>query len=324
MLPIKTVVVTGAAGFIGSHLAETLVEAGWNVLGLDILDDGYDPDLKMANLEPVRRHPRFHLERLDIRDRHNLKVCLQKQKPAALMHLAARVGAAACLSAPELAWDVNVNGTRTVFEACRDSGIRMIHVSTAAVFSGSDRGLRVETDPLPPAADPYVKSKQAAETVLREEADPNGPGPLILRLASTYGPRQRPGTGLDHFVSRLYQSGEVCLFSDRAKTRDLLYVKDAATALMKSLGWNNRGLEIIHIGGGKRVDMLDLVQKLASRMGIEPTIRWMPAPAAYQDIPEMGVEKAVKRLGFKAETPMNTGLEQLIKWKIRDLSQEKS
>ncbi len=324
MPPIKTVVVTGAAGFIGSHLVETLVEIGWYVQGLDILDDGYNPDLKLANLEPVRRHPRFHLEMLDIRDGHSLSGFLQKQKPAVLMHLAARVGAAACISAPDLAWDVNVNGTRTVFKACRDLGIPMIDVSTAAAFSGSDQGLRVETDPLPPAANPYVRSKQAAETVLQEETDPNGPGPLILRLASTYGPRQRPGTGLDYFVSRLYQNRELSLFSDRAKTRDLLYVKDAVTALVKSLDWIKSGLDIIHIGGGKRVNMVDLVQKMASQLGIEPKIRMKPALAAYQDIPEMGLEKAMKLLGFKAETPINKGIEQLMNWKKKDLSEGKT
>jgi len=314
MPPSKKVIVTGAAGFIGSHLVETLVENGWEVLGLDLLDDGTDPTLKRANLDQVRRHPRFHLEVLDIRDGQALSDCLQSAKPSVLLHLTARVGAASCIATPDLAWDVNVNGTRTVFETCQHFGIRMIHVSSAAVFSGCDQGVRIETDPFPPAVNPYVKSKQAAETGLLEKTDQKSPGTLILRLASTYGPRQRPGTGLSQFVSQLCQGKAVFLFDDRARTRDLLYVGDAVSALMKSLEWNSCGVNLVHIGSGKRIDMRQVVQKIASLLGIEPEIRMHPAPAVYQDIPELGLEKAKHLLGFRAETPIDLGLEHLVNW----------
>jgi UDP-glucuronate 4-epimerase len=310
---MRTILVTGAAGFIGSHLVEALLEAGVRVVGVDSFAPTYDPAIKLANLARAQANPGFRLCEVDVRDEAALRAIVDKSRPSAAVHLAARVGAGAGLANPGETWDVNVNGTASVVSACGRIGTGVVVVSSASVYGpGPDSGC-CEATPLTRPANPYVASKQAGEQAALEEAQKHGVGAVIVRLASTYGPRQRPGTGLDTFAARLLRGEPVPLFMDKAVARDLLFVSDAVRALVLAA---ERALasDTVNIGSGRSVRMEDVVKGLADAFGVRADIVGVPATPGYEAIPVMDVDRARTRWNFEPRVPLPEGLARYARW----------
>jgi UDP-glucuronate 4-epimerase len=310
---VKTILVTGAAGFIGSQLVDALLVRGDNVVGVDSFDASYDPAIKRANLGGAQADARFRLCELDVRDEPALSQIIAKAHPAAVIHLAARVGARCGLADAAGMWDVNVDGTRSVVAACGRAGTSVVVASSASVYgSGSEGGCR-EDSRLPPPRNPYVASKQAAEQTAFEEAGCHGLGAVVLRLASTYGPRQRPGTGLDTFAGRLMRGEPVPVFTDVATRRDIVFVSDIVRALITAADRTGTS-QIVNIGSGRSVPMEEVVAVLAGALGVRASLTHVPAPAGYEEIGVMDTGRARQAWNFEPHVPLAMGLAQYARW----------
>ena len=316
----RTVIVSGAAGFIGSQLVDALLARGMCVLGIDNFDDGYDPELKKGNLARGLMNPRFRLVQLDVRNESAMRELVAGSGALMFFHLAALAGFALCRQNPRKAWDVSVQGTRIVADACLMASLPMILVSSASVYAGMGRDGSVETDPLLSSVDSYVAGKRAAEEIVHRKSAETGLRGLILRLASTYGPRQRPGSGLERFVRQLQGNRPVGVYPHRAGFRELLFVEDCVGALIRCLDWRGEGLDVLNIGSGRGTMMRELVGLCARELGIAGEIREIPAPEGCMDIPVMNSDKARRIIGFEPRVDLECGVRRYLSWLVQTRS----
>ena len=283
------------------------------MIGVDNFDASYDPALKLANLSRAQANSRFRLCKADIRDESAMHDIVSKEHPSTAIHLAARVGVRSGLVDTKGTWDVNVNGTRNVVAACGRAGTGVVVVSSASVYgSGAESGCRAESR-LPQSVNPYVASKQAAEQVTFEESRKHGIGVVVIRLASTYGPRQRPGTGLDTFAARLMRGDPVPVFKNIATRRDIVFVSDVVRALMMAAD-RIMSPEIVNIGSGRHVRIEALVKALAKALGVRANLTYVPATPGYEEIGVMDTDKAKKIWNFEPHIALPAGLAQYAQW----------
>ncbi len=310
----ECLLVSGAAGFIGSHLVEALLKLGWRVIGLDNFDPTYDRSLKAANLRPALEHERFAFYEGDIRDRGFLAEIVRRHRPRAALHLAARVGAACCLRDPVSALEINVAGSRNLAAALGYCKAGLIMVSSASVYGRRNAGLCREDQDLPESDNPYVAGKQQAEKAVLAEAAGRKIKVLILRLASTYGPRQRPGTALPVFCSSLLRGGPVPLF---APEHEMINVSDAVRGLVSALE-NLQENDIVNIGIGRPLKMNRVIGLLARALGVEAEVQERQAPPSCLEIGVLSIAKARRKWGFRAGVAPETGLAEYANWYLKN------
>lgn len=317
------VLVTGAAGFIGSHVCERLLADGHGVWGLDSLDDFYDPAVKRRNLEGARVHPCMHVVEGDVRDGLLLDGLFSTVPFDLVVHLAARPGIRPSLAQPELCWDVNVTGTLRLLEAMRRHHLsRLVFASSAAVYGGRDarNGAFLESGPAGEPESPYAASKRSGELLCHTWHRLWGISAHCLRFFTVYGPRQRPDLVVSKFAELLRHGKRVPVYGDGSATRDYTYIADVVEVVARSAA-HLRGLpasepefEVLNVGSGQAVELLELLRTLSDILEVEPRVRHeAPRPG---EAPAMLADDArVKEvLGFSPATPLATGLGEFVDW----------
>jgi UDP-glucuronate 4-epimerase len=311
-----SVLVTGAAGFIGSHLVERLLGRGEAVVGLDCFDDFYDPRIKERNLDRARQHGAFREVRGDVRDDSTLSAL--PDEIHTIVHLAARPGVRPSIARPVLYCDVNVSGTAALLSLARDRGIRsFVFGSSSSVYGNSDRLPLSEDGPVDRPISPYAATKRSGELICHSATHLHDIRCLCLRLFTVYGPRQRPDLAIHKFARRMVDGQEIPLYGDGGTERDYTYIDDIIDGIEAGISFvQGRGasFEIVNLGGGRRVTLLEMVRALSNALGVEARIAWLPHQPGDVLRTHADVSKAGQLLGFRPSTGFEDGVEAFVRW----------
>lgn len=317
---MKRVLVTGAAGFIGSHVVERLLREGYSVWGLDNFDPFYARAIKEANLAPAMSHPQFRFAEGDLRDAQFLASLFSEAKPAAVVHLAARAGVRPSIEQPEAYYDINVMGTLRLLEAVRALGTkRLVFASSSSVYGArTDKRPFKEDEGADLPVSPYAASKRAGELLCHAYYHLYGLSCYCLRLFTVYGPRQRPDLAIHKFTRKLFAGEPLPVFGDGSALRDYTYVDDTVDGIVRALGKLEEEsgplYEILNLGAGRTLSVSALVDLLVATMGVEPHIEHLaPQPG---DVPRTWADigRARERLGFDPRFPVEEGLRRFVAW----------
>lgn len=316
-----TVLVTGAAGFIGSHLCDRLLSDGYRVWALDNFDDFYSPARKRENLRAALDQPAMHLVEGDIRDRVLLDGLMSDVSFDAVVHLAARPGGDASRENPELSYDVNVRGTLTVLEAMRRHGVpALLFASSASVYGdGSEPPFREESAADRPLS-PYAASKRSGELLCHTYHHLHALTVHCLRLFSVFGPRQRPDLAVHGFTRQLTDGSPVTVSGDDSGRRDFVYVGDIVDGLVLSLerarahDGERAEYRVINLGRGESVRILDLLDGLGAATGLTPEVDHVPKTSddAFRTLADL--ERAEELLDYRPSVSLEDGLAEFVRW----------
>ncbi len=304
------VLVTGGAGFIGSHLVEALLARGDQVTVLDCFDDYYDPARKRANVAAWQGAAR--VVEGDLRDPASLRSALAGVD--AVAHLAARAGVRASLAEPSRYIDVNVTGTQVLLDELREAGIqRLVYASSSSVYGARSDGPFRESDPVLRPVSPYAATKLAGEHLCQAASHSQGLQVSCMRLFTVYGPRQRPEMAIHLFARKALAGEPVSQFGDGSSRRDYTYVGDIVGGLVAALD-RPRPFRVYNLGNGAPVTLAELLQGVERVFGAR--IEREPLPDQPGDVPLTwaAVDRARDELGYTPEVPLITGLERFRSW----------
>jgi UDP-glucuronate 4-epimerase len=310
---MATTLVTGGAGFIGSHLTEALLAAGRRVVVLDNFDTFYDPRIKHANLERCREHPAFRLVTGDIRDEAALAAAFAEPCEV-VFHLAARAGVRPSIVDPVLYASVNLDGTTRLLEACRREGVRrFVFGSSSSVYGDNAKVPFAEDDPVDHPISPYAATKKAGEVVAHAFHHISGMAVACLRFFTVYGPRQRPEMAIHAFTERLAAGLPIDQFGDGSSARDYTYVSDIVSGILRAEA-ACRGYHVWNLGGSRTVTLAALVAKIADKLGVRPQVRQLPEQPGDVRRTWADVERAERELGWRALVGIDDGLDRFLLW----------
>ncbi len=310
------VLVTGAAGFLGSHVCEALVARGDDVTGVDNFDPFYPRAVKEANLSALDGSPRFRLVEGDIRDAALLRPLLDAG--TVVVHLAAKAGVRPSLADPAAYASVNVGGTTSVLEACRAAGVRSL------VFAGSS-SVYGDTAPVPFREDwpclepisPYAATKRAGELLLATWVHLTGMRAMSLRFFTAYGPRQRPDLAIHAFTRRIAAGEAVPQFGDGSTERDYTYVDDIVQGVVAAVDWTRQdgaAFEIVNLGESRTTRLDRLIALIGDALGRTPVVERLPLQPGDVRRTCADVAKAGALLGYRPTTDIEDGIPRFVRW----------
>jgi UDP-glucuronate 4-epimerase len=308
------ILVTGGAGFIGSHLCEALLARAEAVVCLDNFDDFYAPAIKRQNLAGVLRHRGFTLVEGDLRDGRALEDLFRRHRVSAVIHLAARAGVRPSIRQPALYADVNVTGTARLLEAAGRADVpKLLFGSSSSVYGFRTGRPFKETDEVDIPASPYAATKRAGELLCRTTHALSGMATTCLRFFTVYGPRQRPEMAI-HKFARLIEGGEpVPLFGDGTSARDYTYIDDIVSGVLGALD-TCLGFGIYNLGNADPIRLTDLVRLLEVALG--KTVKIEALPLEPGDVPFTCADISAARaaFGFEPKVKIAEGLERFVAW----------
>jgi UDP-glucuronate 4-epimerase len=308
------VLVTGGAGFIGSHLVERLLRDGQRVIALDNFDPFYDPAIKRRNLQAASAHPSFRFVEGDIRDGALLDRLFREEPIASVVHLAARAGVRPSMEDPEGYADVNVRGTVSVFEACRRNGVRrVLFGSSSSVYGNNSKVPFAESDPVDEPVSPYAATKRAGELVARVYHHLFGFEVACLRLFTVYGPRQRPEMAIHKFARLLARGAEIEQYGDGSSARDYTYVSDIVEGIVRALD-RCRSYHIWNLGGSHATPLRELVERIAAGLGVPARVRVLPPQPGDVERTWADIRRAREELGWQPRVRLEEGLALFLDW----------
>ena len=315
------ILVTGAAGFLGSQLCDRLLADGFRVVGIDNFDPFYPEATKRANLASALQEPGMRLIEGDIRDGVLLEGLLSDVPLDAVVHLAARPGVRPSLDAPEACIQVNVNGTLQLLEAMRRHHVgQLVFGSSSSVYGDSSTAPYTEEQAADRPISPYAASKRAGELLIHSYHHLFGLAAVCLRFFTVYGPRQRPDLAI-HKFARLMKAGEALpIFGSGTSGRDYTYVDDAVEAIVRSLnltgtnGDSGTCFEILNVGGGNPVTLNELLDHLATALGERPRLDRLPDQPGDVSFTCASTERIERVLGFQPLIGLEEGLQRFAAW----------
>jgi UDP-glucuronate 4-epimerase len=311
---MRTALITGGAGFIGSHLAGTLLSEGWAVIVVDNFDPFYDEARKWHNLSSYIDAPNFSVIRADILNPDSILAAVE-QPPEVIVHLAAKAGVRPSLSDPVTYQEVNVVGTLQLLELARRWNTKQfVFASSSSVYGTNPRVPWSEDDTALLPISPYASSKQSGESLGRVYSYLYGIRFLALRLFTVYGPRQRPDLAIHKFARLMARREAIPIFGDGSARRDYTYVGDAIAGIRAAMDYTGTGYEAINIGTHRTISVIEMVRALEKTSGIPAQIQWLPEEAG--DVPQTFADgrKARLLLGYEPRTEFLTGLGAFWKW----------
>jgi UDP-glucuronate 4-epimerase len=324
---VSIYLVTGCAGFIASNVCRLLLAAGHEVVGLDNLNNAYDPRLKDWRLAQLQSLPGFRYAKVDIADNAALLHALASlhlsgsSSIAGVINLAARAGVRASMEDPWIYYQCNVVGTLNLLELCRSWGIRKFVVaSSSSVYGDSTNVPYREDQSVARPVSPYAASKQAAETLCYSYHHLHGIDVSALRYFTVYGPAGRPDMSVFRFVRGIAEQTPITLWGDGEQKRDFTYVDDIARGTVLAL--QEVGYEIFNLGSDRPYSVNEMLSMLAAQLGKQPVIERRPAHPA--DVPQTwaDISKAQRLLGWQPTTSFEAGLQACVQWyqEHRDLA----
>lgn len=308
------ILVTGGAGFIGSHLTERLLADGRHVVVLDDFNDFYEPAQKERNLERAAANSRFTLVRGDIRDAAAVDAAFAREPIEAVVHLAARAGVRPSIEDPAGYASVNVEGTVRLLEACRRHRTeRFVFGSSSSVYGNNAKVPFAEADPVDDPISPYAATKRGGELMAHAYHHVFGLKIACLRFFTVYGPRQRPDLAIRKFADLMAEGREIPVFGDGASGRDYTYVDDVVDGVVRALD-RVSAFHIWNLGGSNPVLLAELIARLERGLGVTAVIRRLGMQAGDVNRTWADVSKAAAELEWTPRTSFEQGMDKFLNW----------
>jgi len=305
---------TGAAGFIGARTAELLLDAGHRVVGVDDVNDAYDPRVKRHRLAKLVGRTGFRFHELDIAKRAALAAArLGDERFDAVLNLAARAGVRASVENPWVYVDTNVTGTLNLLEWCRAHDVRkFVLSSTSSVYGGSDATVFREEQETSRPISPYAATKKAAEVLCYTWHALYGLDVTVLRYFTVYGPAGRPDMSVFRFVRCIREGEPITVYGDGSMARDFTYVDDTARGTIAAL--RPLGFEVVNLGGERPAEVRELVATVERALGRKAEVRHEPPHPA--DVPRTAacIDKARRLLDWEPRVSLEQGIAEAVAW----------
>ncbi|MBI2139413.1 SDR family NAD(P)-dependent oxidoreductase [Candidatus Woesearchaeota archaeon] len=311
---MKTILVTGAAGFIGSHTCEALIAKGYTVIGADDFNDYYDPAIKRNNVQKMISDKRFGLIAGDIRDRAKMLEAFTRHGFDAVVHLAARAGVRASMQNPELYFDVNVNGTKNLLGLAAQFRVKkFVFGSSSSVYGANTKAPFSEDDKLDSIISPYAESKKLGEEACREYHDKFKLPIVCLRFFTVYGPRGRPDMAPYLFVKNILAGKPIKKYGDGSSQRDYTFVSDIVDGIMAAAE-TELDFEIINLGDSRPITLNQFILTVEKATGRRAIIE--PLPSQEGDVPLTfaDISKAKRLLGYNPKVKIEEGIRKTVEW----------
>ena len=307
------ILVTGGAGFIGSHLVEKLLATGHEVSILDDFNDFYDPQIKHANVERMGADVAIH--RIDLRDSAAVNLLFQREKFDAIAHLAARAGVRPSIAQPQLYYDTNVGGTLHLLEAARLTGIeRFIFASSSSVYGICKTVPFSEDVHLTQTISPYAATKVAGEFLCSTYSHLYKMRIVALRFFTVYGARQRPDLAIHQFTRKIHAGQPIDQFGDGTTRRDYTYIDDIIQGVMAAFDYNGPLFDLFNLGESETIQLKDLIAAIEQALGKKAKINQLPEQPGDVPLTCADISKARRLLNYNPATPLSVGLPKFVEW----------
>jgi UDP-glucuronate 4-epimerase len=309
----KKILVTGGAGFIGSHLVGRLLKEGYEVICLDNFNDYYNPQVKRDNIKPYLREKRFDLIEADIRDKDTLKKIFEKYKFQKVIHLAAQAGVRLSLKQPNLYVDVNVNGTLNLLELSKEYKIaNFVFGSSSSVYGATKEIPFSEEGKLKPIS-PYGVSKRTGELLCSTYNHLYNLPVTILRFFTVYGPRQRPDMAIHKFTKLIDEGKEIYLYGNGETSRDYTYISDIVEGIIFSLN-KDFNYKIFNLGNSNPTNLSHLISLIEKNLGKSAKIKYLPEQPGDPSITFANISKSKGMLNYNPKINIEEGIKNFIEW----------
>jgi UDP-glucuronate 4-epimerase len=306
--------VTGGAGFIGSHVVEALLAKGRRVVSVDNFDPFYDPAVKYENLRKAGSYPDFVLINADVRDRDAMEGIFRSHQITRVFHAAARAGVRPSVADPLLYEDVNVRGTMVLLEAARGQPIStFVFSSSSSVYGGLESVPFSEGAPDLRPISPYAATKLAGEQICYTYHHLYGLPITCLRFFTVYGPRQRPEMAIHRFVRLIDEGHPIPVYGDGKARRDFTYIDDIVQGVLAALD-RPFPYEVINLGESATIELSEVIGLIEHALGKKARIEYLPAQQGDVPLTYADVTKARRLLGYQPTTPVKEGIERFVKW----------
>ncbi|MBD3203623.1 SDR family NAD(P)-dependent oxidoreductase [Candidatus Woesearchaeota archaeon] len=311
---MKKILVTGAAGFIGSHTCEELLRRDYQVIGVDNFNDYYDPEIKKRNIKNIGNNKNFKIYNEDIRNFSNIKNIFEKEDIDKVIHLAARAGVRPSLKKPRLYFDVNVNGTLNLLELAKKFKINnFIFGSSSSVYGENKKIPFSEKHRTDNQISPYASSKKAGELLCKTYSHLYSLNITCLRFFTVYGERGRPDMAPYKFTNLIYNDKPIEMYGNGTSKRDYTYIKDIVSGILTALEKNFR-FEIINLGNSDPVKLKRFISIIEKKLNKKAKIIQKPIPKGDVKITYADISKAKRLLAFEPKVKIDQGLSNLIDW----------
>src|SRR6266403_222123 len=307
------ILVTGGAGFIGSHLVENLLTGGHEVIIVDDFNDYYDPQIKHSNIAGFAKD--VTVCHVDLRESDSVRTVFDREKVDVIVHLAARAGVRPSIQYPRLYYDTNVIGTLHLLEAARVTGVeRFVFASSSSVYGASKTIPFSEDEHLTQTLSPYAATKVAGEFLCSTYSHLYNLRVVALRYFTVYGPRQRPDLAIHQFTRRIYAGQPIDQFGDGTTRRDYTYVDDVIHGTMAAFQYEGPLFDIFNLGESDTIQLKDLIVAIENVLGKKAKINRLPEQPGDMPLTCADISKARKLLGYKPTTRLSEGLPRFINW----------
>jgi len=312
-VPERRVLITGAAGFIGSHLCERLLGDGWTVVGVDNFDDFYDPQIKRRNISECLKDKNFQFIEADIRDGAAMDKTV-RDSVEIIVHLAALAGVRPSIAQPLLYADVNVNGTMVLLEAAKKHKVgRFIFSSSSSVYGNNEKVPFSEADNVDFPISPYAATKKAGELICHTYHHLYGIHITCLRFFTVYGPRQRPDLAIHKFAKLIEHDKPIPVYGDGTMMRDFTYIDDIIDGTVAAMD-KCKDFNIYNLGESQPITVNDLIAEIEKTLGKKAVRKYVPPQPGDVERTFADITKAAEELGYNPSTTIQTGLKIFAAW----------
>ena len=315
---MKTYLITGGAGFIGSSLSERLIKEGNRVVAIDNFCDFYNHTIKENNVKELIKNSNFKLYRNDIRDRESVKKIFEENNIDIVMHLAAMAGVRPSIENPVLYQEVNCMGTQNILEEMKAHNVKnLVMASSSSVYGNCKEVPFKENMIVDFAISPYAATKKANEVMTHVYHKLFDMNVIMLRFFTVYGPKQRPDLAINKFTRLMLEDKEIPMFGDGTTSRDYTYIDDIVDGIIRSCNYvenNNDVYEILNLGNSSPVSLKEMINTIGQAIGVEPKIKQLPMQPGdlYRTLSD--ISKAKKLIGYNPKTSFKEGIENFVEW----------
>ena len=308
------IIVTGAAGFIGSNVCDYLLENNEHVIGIDNFTYNYDPLIKEDNIAEARMNENFRFYQADIANQNQIERVFKEVAADAVIHLAATVGSRRSVFNPTKYYSINIIGTQNIIDACISSSINNITMaSSATIYKDTKDGVYIEGISKEEPKTPYGVTKLMNEYMAKVSCSSHNLNITMLRAFNSYGPRQRPELAIHKFVELIFNGKPIDLFAEDESLRDYVFVRDCASAMLRAIKTSS-GYRLFNIGSGSGSSLSVLVETIGDVVGKKAIIEKVPRPVGDYNGGIADITKAKQLLGFEPEYDLTKGIEVFYNW----------